>query len=84
MQSSQSKKEEFQKYLEKSGVTDALTKVLATLFETEERPGNAIEFVREYLGTSGGVDVNELHQTIEKQKTEIELLKKEISDLKKE
>lgn len=35
--------EDFQRYLEKSGVIDALTKVLVGLYETPEKPGNALE-----------------------------------------
>lgn len=40
-QTPDSKKEEFRKYLEKSGVIDALTKVLVGLYEEPERPGTA-------------------------------------------
>ena len=39
------KKEEFQRYLEKSGVIDAMTKVLVGLYEVPEKPANAIESV---------------------------------------
>jgi subtilase family serine protease len=38
-----SKKEEFRKYLEKSGVIDQLTRVLVGLYEEPDKPGNAIE-----------------------------------------
>eukprot|EP00475_Leptophrys_vorax_P043973 TRINITY_DN864_c0_g1_i1.p1 TRINITY_DN864_c0_g1~~TRINITY_DN864_c0_g1_i1.p1 ORF type:complete len:100 (+),score=29.00 TRINITY_DN864_c0_g1_i1:34-300(+) len=83
MQSSaEAKKEEFQKYLEKSGVIDALTKVLVGLYEVPERPGNAIDFIKEYLGAPVGVDVEELRATIQSQKEEIEQLKKQIAELK--
>mmetsp|Transcript_18110 Transcript_18110/g.27618 ORF Transcript_18110/g.27618 Transcript_18110/m.27618 type:complete len:138 (+) Transcript_18110:56-469(+) len=50
--STDSKKEEFRKYLEKSGVVDALTKVLVGLYEEPERPVNAIEYIKRYLGAS--------------------------------
>jgi len=39
-----SKREEFRKYLEKSGVVDALTKVLVNLYEEPEKPNNALEY----------------------------------------
>ena len=42
-QSPDAKKEEFRKYLERSGVIDALTKVLVGLYEEPEKPSNAIE-----------------------------------------
>jgi len=42
-QSPEKKKEEFRQYLERSGVIDALTKVLVGLYEEPEKPANAIE-----------------------------------------
>ena len=44
--------EEFQRYLEKSGVIDALTKVLVGLYESAEKPSNAIESARTYTQTT--------------------------------
>lgn len=43
MQTTEQKKEEFRKYLDKAGVVDQLTKVLVGLYEEPEKPGNAIE-----------------------------------------
>ncbi len=37
------KKDEFRKYLERSGVIDALTRVLVGLYEEPEKPSNALE-----------------------------------------
>ena len=56
--SGESKKEEFRKYLERSGVIDALTKVLVALYEEPEKPANALDFIKQYLGapTSGDVE----------------------------
>jgi hypothetical protein len=42
-QSTESKKEDFRKYLEKSGVIDQLTRVLVGLYEEPDKPANAIE-----------------------------------------
>lgn len=47
-QTPESKKEEFRKYLEKSGVIDALTKVLVGLYEEPERPPNAVDYIKRY------------------------------------
>ncbi|KAI5073705.1 hypothetical protein GOP47_0011718 [Adiantum capillus-veneris] len=47
---SESKKEAFRKYLESSGVLDALTKVLVNLYEENEKPPSAIEFIQRNLG----------------------------------
>ena len=59
-QTPDTKKEEFRKYLEKSGVIDALTKVLVGLYEEPERPPNAVEYIKRYLGAPAGVDVEAL------------------------
>ena len=47
-QTPESKKEEFRKYLEKSGVIDALTKVLVGLYEEPERPPNAVDYIKRF------------------------------------
>ena len=46
-----SKREEFRKYLEKSGVLDSLTKVLVALYEEPEKPSNAIDFLEHHIGS---------------------------------
>jgi chromosome segregation ATPase len=61
-----SKKEEFQQYLEKSGVIDSLTKVLVGLYEAPDKPASAIEFIRTYLSCeSSTADVEELQAKVE-------------------
>lgn len=54
------KKEEFRKYLEQTGVIDQLTKVLVGLYEEPEKPQDAVEFIKKYLGQSHDLDVNKL------------------------
>lgn len=44
LQPSEGKREEFRRYLEKTGVMDALTKVLVALYEEPDKPENAIEY----------------------------------------
>ncbi|KAL4324866.1 hypothetical protein GQ457_11G015290 [Hibiscus cannabinus] len=46
----EAKKEAFRKYLESSGVVDALTKVLVALYEQDDKPSSALEFVQQKLG----------------------------------
>ncbi|KAH9699044.1 c-myc-binding protein [Citrus sinensis] len=43
-------KEAFRKYLDSSGVLDALTKVLVALYEQNDKPSSALEFVQQKLG----------------------------------
>lgn len=49
-QTTESKKEEFRKYLEQTGAIDQLTKVLVGLYEEPEKPTDAVEFIKKYLG----------------------------------
>ncbi|XP_068650659.1 uncharacterized protein [Aristolochia californica] len=46
----EAKKEAFRKYLDSSGVLDALTKVLVALYEENDKPSSAVEFVQNKLG----------------------------------
>lgn len=81
---SEPKKEEFQRYLEKSGVIDAMTKVLVGLYEVPERPVNAIDFIKEYLGSAVGQDNEKLRSTIDNQNKLIAEKDAEIASLKKQ
>jgi hypothetical protein len=84
-QTPESKKEEFRKYLEKSGVVDAMTKVLVGLYEEPDRPPNAIDYVKKYLGTSSSVsaiDYEAIRAENEKLKAELKDMKATIEELK--
>ncbi len=59
-----------------------MTRALVALYEAQERPQNAIDFVKEYLGAPVGVDVEELKATIQAQKEEIEQLKRQLAEAK--
>jgi len=60
VQTTEQKKDEFRKYLEKAGVIDQLTKVLVGLYEEQEKPGNVIEFIKKSLGEPTDTDVEQL------------------------
>ena len=60
VQTTEQKKEELRKYLEKAGVIDQLTKVLVGLYEEPEKPGNVIEFIKKSLGAPSDTDVDQL------------------------
>ncbi|CAO2833243.1 unnamed protein product [Amaranthus hypochondriacus] len=70
----EAKKEAFRKYLESSGVVDALTKVLVALYEQNNKPSSALEFVQQKLG---GPSVAEY----EKLQAEMSELQKKYSEL---
>ncbi|XP_033618530.1 c-Myc-binding protein-like [Fukomys damarensis] len=46
------KREQFRRYLEKSGVLDMLTKVLVALYEEPEKPNSALDFLKHPLGVA--------------------------------
>ncbi|KAK7887075.1 hypothetical protein WMY93_026696 [Mugilogobius chulae] len=50
-----SKREQFRRYLEKGGVIDSLTSVLVSLYEQQEKPNNALEFIKQHLGAAGPI-----------------------------
>ncbi|KAJ8334869.1 hypothetical protein SKAU_G00405080 [Synaphobranchus kaupii] len=50
---SESRREQFRRYLEKAGVLDSLTSVLVALYEENEKPSNALDFLKHHLGLSG-------------------------------
>lgn len=81
MQTPDSKKEEFRKYLEKSGVIDALTKVLVGLYEEPERPPNAVDYIKRYMGAPTGVDVEAMRAENEQLRKEREELRTTIEEL---
>ncbi|KAJ0982384.1 hypothetical protein J5N97_010639 [Dioscorea zingiberensis] len=57
----EAKKEAFRKYLESSGVLDALTKVLVALYEESDKPSSALEFIQQKLGGPSISEYEKLH-----------------------
>ncbi|XP_003391630.1 PREDICTED: C-Myc-binding protein homolog [Amphimedon queenslandica] len=64
---SDSKKEEFRRYLEKAGVLDAFTKALVGLYEEPDKPTDAMEFVKRQLhgGPPEPINMDALKQEIQ-------------------
>ncbi|KAM6045422.1 C-Myc-binding protein isoform 2-T2 [Chlamydotis macqueenii] len=65
-----SKREQFRRYLEKSGVLDTLTKVLVALYEEPEKPNSALDFLKHHLGASAP------------ENPEVEALRLEVAEMK--
>ena len=51
------------------------------LYEEPERPSNAVDYVKKYLGAPTGVDVEELRAENEELKKRNEELQKKVDDL---
>mmetsp|Transcript_25324 Transcript_25324/g.31207 ORF Transcript_25324/g.31207 Transcript_25324/m.31207 type:complete len:103 (+) Transcript_25324:200-508(+) len=79
-QTPDSKKEEYKKYLEKQGVTDALTKVLVGLYEEPDRPSNALDYIKKHL--SGINEVDALKKENEELKNKVVDLERTIGELR--
>mmetsp|Transcript_9631 Transcript_9631/g.17514 ORF Transcript_9631/g.17514 Transcript_9631/m.17514 type:complete len:91 (+) Transcript_9631:129-401(+) len=77
------KKEEFRKYLEKTGVIDALTKVLVGLYEEPERPPNAVDYIKRYIGAPQNVDVDSLKRENEQLRAQLDKLSKQMEEFKR-
>ena len=80
-ESPDARKEEFRRYLERSGVIDALTKVLVGLYEEPEKPAQALDFIKMTLGAPTGVDVEAIRAENDNLKKEVAELKSTIEDL---
>ena len=79
-QSSEAKKEEFRKYLEKSNVIDALTKALVNLYEEPERPDKPVEYIKKVLGGPSQDDYERLKSDNERLQQEVEQLRKRLGE----
>ena len=83
-QTPEQKKEEFRKYIERSGVVDQLTKVLVGLYEEPEKPQNAVDFIKRSLGAPQESDVDQLKAENEELKRNVTELQKRVDALQRE
>ncbi|KAK5615791.1 hypothetical protein CRENBAI_022142 [Crenichthys baileyi] len=81
---SDSKREHFRRYLEKTGVVDSLTSVFVSLYEQQEKPAKALEFVKQHLGAVGlaSADTENLQQEVSDLRQRCARLEEENKDLK--
>ncbi|KAH9601428.1 hypothetical protein LSM04_001703 [Trypanosoma melophagium] len=79
-QSSEAKKEEFRRYLERKQVIDTMTRVLVNLYEEPERPEDPVDFIKKVLGGASAADYEALQQENACLKAEVESLKKRLNE----
>merc|ERR1712176_32128 len=72
--------EEFQKYLEKAGVIDQLTKLLVSLYENPDRPENALDYIRNFLGANIAQNANDDSKELQQRISDLEQQLKEKYD----
>jgi hypothetical protein len=65
-------------------VIDQLTRVLVGLYEEPEKPGNAIDFVKKYLGSPTDIDSETLRVEYEAVKERNAELERTVEDLRNE
>ncbi|NP_001187716.1 C-Myc-binding protein [Ictalurus punctatus] len=81
---SESKREQFRRYLEKAGVLDSLTNVLVALYEETEKPSNALDFIKQHL-SAGDLDSSQaevLRVELEELQHKYDLLQEENRELR--
>jgi hypothetical protein len=78
----ENKREAFRKYLDDGGVLDALTRVLVALYEEPENPEDALEYIKLFLGSPQGVDVESLERENADLEKQVEALRARLAELK--
>lgn len=78
----ENKREAFRKYLDDGGVLDSLTRVLVALYEEPENPQDPLEYIKQFLGSPQGIDVESLQRENESMKDQIQQLEARVSELK--
>lgn len=78
----ENKREAFRKYLDEGGVLDALTRVFVALYEEPENPEDPLEYIKQFLGSPNGVDVESLQKENEELETQVVALKEKLAELK--
>jgi len=77
-----SKREEFRKYLEKAGILDALAKILTSLYEEQDKPADALEYLKHNLKVTP--EVHSMHREIDELRNKVEQLSLENENLKEQ
>eukprot|EP01043_Picozoa_sp_COSAG02_P071026 COSAG02_NODE_12816_length_1487_cov_47.109510_1_plen_123_part_10 len=72
MAKKQMTKAEFRRYLEKSGVVDVLEEMLVALYDHKDKPPNAMDFVRTYVGNNSDDGMVRENEQLKKRITELE------------
>ncbi|KAI9183106.1 hypothetical protein H9P43_004023 [Blastocladiella emersonii ATCC 22665] len=82
-QVSDTKKEDFRKYLERYGIVDALTKVLVGLYEQPDKPDNPLEYIKHFLAGPGDLDAEALKAENTDLRKQVDELATRVDDLTK-
>ncbi|KAI5704781.1 c-Myc-binding protein homolog [Diaphorina citri] len=77
-------KEAFRRYLEQSGVVDAITSALVMLYSIEEKPEDPLDFIRRNLGDERPevAEYEAVLQDLDEAKAELDQLTATVANLK--
>jgi len=76
------KRDSFRKYLEDGSILDSLARLIVALYETPNIPKDPVEFIKAFLASPQGVDVESLRQENTELKEEIKRLEQRVQELK--
>ena len=74
------KKEEFRQYIERAGITDAITKALVMLYEENDKPEDPLAYFRNALSTMADDRMTALEQQLAKLKEENQELREKLEE----
>ncbi|EAY00447.1 hypothetical protein TVAG_084840 [Trichomonas vaginalis G3] len=80
----ENKREAFRKYLDDGGVLDALTRVLVALYEEPENPEAPLEYIKQFLGSPNGIDVESLQNENKELEEQVKTLEARAAELKQQ
>lgn len=78
------KKDEFRAYLDKTGVSDQLARIIVSLYEEQNKPDNADEFISRHFMKKDDLETVYLKNEVLRLKDELSTKNKEIQNLKAE
>lgn len=78
------RQEQFQQYLIESKLMDCLTKILMEWYETNDKPSNIEEYLKDYFSKIDGYDINQINDENQKLQERILLLKDKLAEVQKE
>ena len=77
-------RETFKRYLEESGLTDSITRVLSHLYDEYENPVDPMQYLKDHLGCPPNVDAAELKAKNEELRAEVARLEAQLESLKRQ
>lgn len=76
------KPDSFRKYLDDGGVLESLTRTIVTLYEKQSFPADPVDFVKQFMGAPGGVDMESLLKENTELKEDVKKLEARLQELK--